>query len=110
MSLCWPYSGLTLAGQAQGNNKPPSDGAIAFAQRTSDLLLNTLFAALVQEFDETTPENVEEGKLSIGLVFSDEHSNFRLVGTQDPLSENDFPMDAFEDTALASALKGAAWI
>lgn len=102
-------SGLALAVQAQSTSKPPSSAAIAFATRTSNLLLATLFAALTQEFDETTPQNVEEGKLSIGLVFSDEHSNFRLVGTQEPLSENDLPMDAFEETALASALTGAAY-
>jgi hypothetical protein len=71
-----------------------------------DLLLATLFAALTQEFDETTPQNVEEGSLSIGLVFSDSHSNFRLVGTFDPLSENDRPQDTFERRALRLALDG----
>jgi hypothetical protein len=85
---------------------PPSDQAIAFAQRTSDLLLATLFAALTQEFDETTPQNVEEGNVSIGLVFSDTHSNFRLVGTFDPLSRNDRPQDRFERDALRLALDG----
>jgi hypothetical protein len=40
-------------------------------------------------------------------VFSDSHSNFRLVGTEEPLRENDVPMDAFEETAPASALTGA---
>lgn len=85
---------------------PPSDESIDFAQRTSDLLLATLFAALTQEFDETTPENVEEGKQSISLVFADSHSNFRLVGTFDPLRENDRPRDNFERRALDSALNG----
>ena len=56
-------SGLTLAGLAKVITNLRRTAAIAFAQRTSDLLLNTLFAALVQEFDETTPDNVEEGKL-----------------------------------------------
>src|SRR5262245_22857380 len=84
----------------------PSNGAVAFAQRTSDLLLATLFAALTQEFDETTPQNVEEGKVSIGLVFSDSHSNFRLVGTFEPLSSNDRPQDRFERQALRLALDG----
>jgi hypothetical protein len=60
--------------------RPPSDEAVAFAQRTSDLLLATLFAALTQEFDETTPANVEEGSRSISLVFSDSHSNFGWSG------------------------------
>ena len=85
---------------------PPSDDAVDFAQRTSDLLLATLFAALTQEFDETTPENVEEGKQSISLVFADSHSNFRLVGTFDPLRENDRPQDGFERRALDLALDG----
>jgi hypothetical protein len=30
-----------------------------------------LFAVLTQEFDETTVDNVEEGKRSIALVFND---------------------------------------
>ncbi len=94
------------AGLAQGNNKRPSDEAIAFAQRTSDLLLATLLAALTQEFDETTPQNVEEGKVSIGLVFSDSHTNFRLVGTKGPLSKNGPPQDDFERKALGQALDG----
>jgi hypothetical protein len=33
----------------------------ASPQRTSDLLLATLFAALTQELEETTEANVEEG-------------------------------------------------
>jgi hypothetical protein len=85
---------------------PPSDESIGFAERTSDLLLATLFAALTQEFDETTPENVEEGKQSISLVFADSHSNFRLVGIFDPLRANDRPQDSFERRALDSALNG----
>lgn len=91
---------------AQQRHRPPSNDAVAFAQRTSDLLLATLFAALTQEFDETTPANVEEGKKSISLVFSDAHSNFRLVGKLDPLRENDRPQDKFERQALALALDG----
>jgi hypothetical protein len=93
-------------GLAQQRVRPPSDEAVAFAQRTSELLLATLFAALTQEFDETTPANVEEGKRSISLVFSDSHSNFRLVGTLAPLRENDRPQDRFERTALGLALDG----
>src|SRR4051794_25829991 len=60
---------LTLTAIADGAPGTPSAGRVAFAQRTSDLLLATLFAALTQEFDETTPNNVEEGKRSISLVF-----------------------------------------
>ena len=97
---------FSRAGLAQGNDQPPSVEAVAFAQRTSDLLLATLFAALTQEFDETTPDNVEEGKVSIGLVFSDSHTHFRLVGTFAPLRENDRLQDPFERRALRRALDG----
>ena len=99
------FASSVILAQQQGV-RPPSDEAIAFAERTSDLLLATLFAALTQEFDETTPDNVEEGKRSISLVFSDSHSNFRLVGTFDPLRENDRPEDRFERQALRLALDG----
>ncbi len=91
---------------AQGNNQPPSDEAIAFANRTSDHLTNMLVAALVKEIGDATPENVQEGDLSIGLLFSDSQTNFRLVGTLDPISENDRPQDSFERTALEQALAG----
>jgi hypothetical protein len=91
---------------ADGRHRPPTQEDIAFAKTTTDLLFNTLFAALTQEFDETIPENVEQGKQSIGLVFSDAHSNFRLVGTFRPLSENDRPRDSFERKALRLALDG----
>ena len=106
LSVTLAVAVVSRAGNAEGNHHPPSDESIAFAQRTSDLLLATLFAALTQEFDETTPANVEEGKASISLVFSDTHSNFRLVGTFDPLRGNDRPEDKFERRALRLALDG----
>ena len=96
---------LTLTGLAEAN-KPPTQAAIDFAKRTTDLLQATLFAALLQEFAETTPANVEEGKQSIGLVFNDHNTNMRLVGKFQPLSENDYPRDTFEEDALAKALTG----
>jgi hypothetical protein len=101
-------TGPTLTAIAAGGPKPPSDEEVAFAQRTSDLLLATLFAALTREFDETTPDNVEEGKRSISLVFNDQNQDMRLVGTFGPLRENDRPSDAFERTALGLALTGQA--
>ncbi len=80
-----------------------------FAQRTSDLMLNTLFAALTQEFDETTPENVPEGNHSISLIFNDKNRDMRLVGTVAPLRESDRPSDRFEQQANQLALtKGEA--
>ena len=62
----------------------PSDGEIAFASQVSDLLLNELVAALFQEFQETTPENVERGKQAISLIFNDLNREIRLVGTFEP--------------------------
>jgi hypothetical protein len=86
----------------------PSNEKIAFAQRTSDLLLNELFAALVQEFNETTPANVEEGKQAISLIFHDSNRDIRLIGLFPPLlgGLNDLPSDLFEQRSLFKALKG----
>jgi len=64
---------------AQGDT-PPNSQQVAFAQRTSNLMLATLFGALLQEFAETTPDNVEEGKKSISLIFNDANEAMRLVG------------------------------
>jgi hypothetical protein len=91
-------------------NDSPSNEAIAFAQRTSDLMLNELLAALFQEFNETTPENVEEGKQAISLIFNDSNRDMRLIGLFPPLlgGVNDLPDDLFERRSLALALKGQA--
>jgi hypothetical protein len=100
-------AGATTDAQAGGNNDVPSASAIAFAERTSNLMTATTFAALVQEIGETTPANVAEGSLSIGLIFDDGNLNLRLVGDLDPLSDNDYPRDDFEEYALSDALVGA---
>ena len=100
-------AGFVLAGPVQ-EKKPPSPEAIAKAQQATDLLQATLFAALLQEFAETTPENVPEGIQSIGLVFNDKNANMRLVGARQPISDNDLPDDPFEEKALANALRGQA--
>jgi hypothetical protein len=84
----------------------PSQQALASAQKTSDLMLATLFAALGQEFAETTPDNVEEGKKSISLIFNDKNKDMRLVGVLKPIRASDFPQDAFESTALVRAMNG----
>ncbi|HVG20073.1 MAG TPA: hypothetical protein VNI02_13565 [Blastocatellia bacterium] len=93
------------------SNIPPSNEDVAFAQRTSDLMLNELLAALFKEFDETTPSNVEEGKQAISLIFNDANRDMRLIGTFGPLlgGDNDIPGDAFEQTALGLALQGQAY-
>jgi hypothetical protein len=96
-----------VAGFARTDNSP-SNEAIDFAQRTSNLMVNELVAALFQEFNETTPANVEEGKQSISLIFNDSNRDMRLIGTFGPLQggDNDLPNDSFEQTALSRALEG----
>ena len=88
----------------------PSAAQIASAQKVSDLMLNELLAALFQEFNETTPDNVDEGEQAISLIFNDLNRNMRLVGTFGPLlgGPNDRPTDGFERTALSLALDGEA--
>jgi hypothetical protein len=92
---------------AQEIGRPlPTPQQIGFAQRTSHLMLATLLAALSKEFEETTADNVEEGKKSISLIFHDSNDDMRLVGTLDPLRANDVPQDAFETAALNLAMLG----
>lgn len=102
-------TGLGLTASAHDFDAPPTSEQVAFAERTSDLLLATLFAALTQEFDETTLDNVEEGKQSISLVFNDHNEDMRLVGTLRPLQSTNRPSDAFERKAHTLALKGQAY-
>jgi hypothetical protein len=73
-------------------------------------MLNELTAALFQEFNETTPDNVQEGKQAISLIFNDSNRDMRLVGLFPPLQGgiNDLPSDGFERKALAQALQGEA--
>jgi hypothetical protein len=100
-------AGVAVFGRADNS---PSNEAIAFAQRTSDLMLNELLAALFTEFNETTTENVEEGKQAISLIFNDANRDMRLIGVFPPLQGglNDLPSDSFERKSLALALKGQA--
>src|SRR5215471_4071415 len=98
-------TGLVGIGRADDS---PSDESVAFAKKTSDLLLNEVVAALFQEFNETTPDNVEHGKQAISLIFNDLNRDMRLVGTFRPLlgKDNDRPSDSFESRALSLALTG----
>lgn len=90
-----------------GQTGSPTNAQIAFAQQVSDLLLNEMVAALFQEFNETTPQNVEHGKQAISLIFNDLNRDIRLVGTFDPLGGgNNTPDGSFERRALQQALKG----
>src|SRR5262245_1803213 len=94
--------GATAVAYAGDNPSPPSSEQITFAQRVSDFMLNELFAALLKEFSETTPANVEEGKQAISLLFNDTNRDMRLVGVRAPLlgGKNDRPSDSFERAAL----------
>jgi hypothetical protein len=101
--------GFSFTGIARAFDYPPSTGQVAIAQQTSDLMLNTLFAALTQEFNETTVNNVEQGKHSISLIFNDQNKDMRLVGTVGPLRESDRPRDNFERQANTLAMAGQAY-
>jgi hypothetical protein len=94
---------------ARGYDYPLASEKVEFAKETSDLMLNTLFAALTQEFDETTPSNVEQGSHSISLIFNDLNRDMRLVGTVGPLRESDRPSDRFERQANTLAMTGEAY-
>lgn len=98
-------AGLTGLGYT---NNSPSPEAVAFAQKTSDLMMNELKAALFQEFNETTPDNVEHGKQAISLIFNDANRDMRLIGVFPQLlgGYNDLPSDSFEQRALARSLRG----
>jgi hypothetical protein len=89
-------------------NRPSSD-AETFAQTASELFHNELIAALFQEFNETTPENVEQGKQAISLIFNNSNRDMRLVGLFPPLlgGTNNLPSDSFEARSLVKALQGS---
>jgi hypothetical protein len=72
-------------------------------------MLNELVAALFQEFDETTPDNVAEGKQAISRIFNDGNRSMRLIGTFAPLQggNNDRPSDRFERQALQLARRAS---
>jgi hypothetical protein len=100
------FAALTCLTAIAHADSPPDPQHVQFAAATSDLMLATLFAALMQEFAETTPANVEQGKKSISLIFNDSNDDMRLVGVHQPLKANDLPQDSFEATALAHAMTG----
>src|SRR5262245_19660941 len=85
---------------------PPTPQQIVFATESADLMQQTIFAALLQEFAETTALNVEQGKHSISLIFHDRNESMRLVGELQPLRDNDVPQDPFEVAALERAMQG----
>ena len=105
-------AGFGRAGNSPSNNNhpdnPPSSEEVASAKTTSDLLHNELFGALLQEFGETTPENVEQGKQAISLIFNNANRDIRLIGIFPPLlgGLNDLPSDSFERKSMTLALQG----
>ena len=98
-----------VAGFGRADNSPSNED-IAFAQGTSNLLHNELFAALIQEFNETTADNADMGKQAISLIFNNSNRDIRLIGLFAPLlgGLNDIPSDSFERRSMALALQGQA--
>ena len=97
-----------LVAYGRVNNDPPTEQEKVFAEQTADLLQNEVFAALLQEFGETTPENIEQGKRAVSLIFHDANRDIRLIGSFNPLlgGNNNVPSDQFEQESLALALQG----
>jgi hypothetical protein len=85
---------------------PPNDAQIDFAMEVKNTLRDRLMALLLNEFENTTPENFEAGNEAISLVFDDNNRSFRLVGDFGPLRESDLPNDSWEKDALEAAKKG----
>jgi hypothetical protein len=99
--------GLTAmtGGQASSYAPPPLTApAVAFAKDTTDILQKRLFAALGQEFSETTAGTASKGSAAISLIFNDNNHNMRLVGTVGPLRRTDYPEDGFERTVVTAAV------
>jgi hypothetical protein len=100
---------MTSAFAGHGNN-PPTQNQVAFATIVADRMQSELFSALTNEFEFTTtstlPNKVQIGNQAISLIFNDKNRDMRLIGTLEPLSQNDLPRDDFERTANAKALAG----
>ena len=111
ITACITALGLAAIAYASDDDNPPSSRQVTFAQDVSNLMVNELVAALFQEFNETTPQNVEHGKQAISLIFNDVNRDMRLIGAFGPLlgGSNDRPSDRFETAALRRALAGEAY-
>ena len=106
--LVFLMAAVALVAFGRVNNDSPTDAEKETAVQTANLLQAEVFAALLQEFGETTPENVEQGKQAISLVFHDANRDIRLIGSFGPLlgGNNNIPSDDFEQQSLALALQG----
>jgi hypothetical protein len=89
---------------ARADNHRPTQANIDFAKGTAQLLQNEMVAALLQEFNETTPANAAQGKIAIGLIFNDANPAIHLIGNLSPLDPGNVPRDSFEKTALFNAV------
>ena len=89
---------------ARADNPRPTQANIDFAKGAAQLLQNEMIAALLQEFNETTAANAEQGKIAIGLIFNDANPAIRLIGNLSPLDPGNVPRDRFEKTALFDAV------
>lgn len=84
----------------------PTAEQVEQAEQTSDLLVSSLVAGLVDVFVATVPENVDQGNHAIRLVFNNRNQNIRLVGEDEPLSQSSRPRGPFERNSLNLALAG----
>jgi hypothetical protein len=89
---------------ARADNQRPTQANIDDAKGIAQLLQNEMVAALLQEFNETTAANAEQGKVAIGLIFNDANPAIRLIGTLSPLDRGNVPRDNFEKKALFNAV------
>jgi len=96
--------GMGAVVSAQVANQRPSQAQIDFAKGTAQLLQNEMIAALLQEFNETTTANAEQGKIAISLIFNNQNPAIRLIGNLAPLDPTNVPRDSFEKTALNNAV------
>src|SRR5262245_22969990 len=96
-----------VASFGRTDNQPTNEQK-EFARQTRDLLHNEIVSALFTEFNETTTENVEQGKQAISLIFNNANRDIRLIGVFPPLQGglNNLPSDSFERKSLVAALQG----
>ena len=97
---------LTFAPCIIQADPPPKQAEIDFAMEVKNTLRDRLMALLLNEFENTTPENFEAGNEAISLVFDDNNPSFRLVGDFGPLRKSDLPSDSWEKDALEAAKIG----
>jgi hypothetical protein len=84
-----------------------NDLAVEVAEDATDALLSSLFAAVLEITDATTPENVAPNSLAISLLLPECQKGYRLLdGTGEPLDPRNVPNGDFERDALEDALAG----